>query len=169
MSGWSINAKPLKMMYRRKTKTMPLPLRIPVVGVLLLGLYACTQNPAVGLLFVAVAAAALTLHDGVEIDFANGRIRQYWSLAGWKFGAWEALPAPDRLTLVSVRNTHRVFGSRTGSSTRYEQRAFEVHLYPQGAADHYVVSTGTYGAAKADAALLSDHWKLAHEDFAVRA
>lgn len=164
-----MNAKTSKPMYRRKTKTMPMPLKIPVAGVLLLGLYACTQNLAVGLLFVAVGTAALTLHDGVEIDLENGRIRQYWGLAGLKFGAWETLPAPDRLTLVSVRNTHTVFGSRTGSSTQFEQRAFEVHLYPHGAADHYVVSTGTYDAAKADAALLSNHWELACEDFAIRA
>ena len=156
-------------MYQRKTKTMPLPLKVPVVGVLLLGLYACTQNLAVGLLFVTIATLALTLHDGVEIDFAPGRIRQYWGLAGLKFGAWETLPAPDRLTLVPVRNTHTVFGSRTGSSTQFEQRAFEVHLYPRGSADHYVVSTGTYDAAKADADSLSKHWELAYEDFAVGA
>ncbi len=157
------------MLYQRKTKTVPLPLRIPIVGVLLLGLYACTQNLAVGLLFVAIAAAALTLHDGVEIDFTQGRIRQYWGLAGLKFGAWETLPAPDRLTLVPVRNTYTVFGSRTGSSTRFEQRACEVHLYPRGSTDHYVVSTGAYDAAKADAATLSRQLELAFEDFAVRA
>ncbi len=157
------------MLYQRKTKTVPLPLKIPIVGVLLLGLYACTQNLAVGLLFVAVAAAALTLHDGVQIDFVQGRIRQYWGLAGLKFGAWETLSAPDRLTLVPVRNTYTVLGNRPGSSARYEQRAFEVHLYPRGSADHYVVSTGTYDAAKADAGSLSRHLELAYEDFTVRA
>lgn len=152
-------------MYRRKIKTIPAPLKIPVLGVLLLGLYASTQNPAVGLLFVAVAAVALTLHDGVEIDFSRQRIRQYWGLAGLRFGAWDALPAVDRLTLAPVRNTYTVFGSRTGSSTSYREQAFEVHLYPQGSRDHYVVSVGGHEAAKADAEFLSGHLQIIHEDY----
>ncbi len=157
------------MRYQRKTKTIPLPLRILAVEVLLFGLYACTQNLALGLLFVAIAAATLTVHEGVEIDFAKQRIRLYSGLAGLKFGAWEALPAPQRLTLVPVRYTYRVYGSLTGSSSRYGQRVFEVHLYPQNSAGHYVVSTGTYDSAKANAAFLSRHLKLNYEDFTVQA
>jgi hypothetical protein len=169
MYGQPINAKPPPMLYQRKTKTIPLPLGIPAVAVLLFGLYACTQNLAVGLLFVAVASVTLTLHEGVEIDFASGRIRLYSGLAGLKFGRWEALPAPGRLTLVPVRNTYTVFGSRTGSSTSYAQEAFEVRLHSRSSSDHYVVSTGTYETAKADAVVLSSHLKLAYEDFTVSA
>ncbi|HEX8529658.1 MAG TPA: hypothetical protein VF646_06530, partial [Cytophagales bacterium] len=77
----SINAKTFPMLYRRKTKTVPLPLKMPAAGVLLFGLYACTRNLPVGLLFVGAAVVMLTLHEGVEIDFAQGRIRLYWSLA----------------------------------------------------------------------------------------
>ena len=153
------------MLYRRKTKTVPLPLKMPAAGVLLFGLYACTRNLPVGLLFVGAAVVMLTLHEGVEIDFAQGRIRQYWSLAGLKFGRWEALPAPGRLTLVPVRHTHEVAGSRTGSTTTYRQDCFEVRLYPEGSADHYVVATGTYATAKADAALVSEHVRLLYEDY----
>jgi hypothetical protein len=153
------------MHYQRKTKTIPLPIKLPAIGLLLFGLYACTQNPPVGLLFVAAASVILTVHDGVEIDFAGGRIRLYWSLAGIKFGAWEALPGADRLTLVPVKYTHTVYGSRTGSSATYAQQAFEVHLYPRGSRDHYVVSTGTYEAAKANAAFLSERLKVTYEDF----
>jgi hypothetical protein len=153
------------MLYSRKTKSIPLPLKLPAIGVLLFGLYACTRNLPVGLLFVAAAAAILTLHDGVEIDFAKGRIRLYWGLAGLKFGKWETLPAPGRLTLVPVRHNHVVAGSRTGSTTNYQQENFEVRLYPEGSADHYVVASGTYATAKADAALVSSHVKLVYEDY----
>ncbi len=153
------------MLYQRKTKTIPLPLGIPAVGVLLFGLYACTQNLVVGLLFVAVAAVTLTLHEGAEIDFATGRIRLYTGLAGLRFGRWDALPGGGRLTLVPVRNTHTVAGSRTGSTTTYAQEAFEVRLYPQGSPDHYVVASGTYQAAKSDAAFLSNQLKVTYEDF----
>jgi hypothetical protein len=154
-------------MYQRKTKTIPLPLKIPVVGVFLFGLYACTQNLLVGLLFVAAAGVLLTIHEGVEIDFSTKRIRLYWSLIGLKFGSWEALPAPGRLTLVPVRNTYTIYGSRTGSSINYQSRAFEVHLYPEGSRDHYIVSVGTYEDAKADAQILSRHFQVMAEDFAV--
>jgi hypothetical protein len=154
------------MLYSRKTKTIPLPLKIPAAGVLLFGLYACTRNPIVGLLFVAAAVVSLTMHEGAQIDFAQGRIRQYWGLAGLKFGRWEALLAPGRLTLVPVRHTYVVAGSRTGSTTSYQQGNFEVRLYPEGSVDHYVVATGAYATAKADAALLSNHLKLAYEDYA---
>jgi hypothetical protein len=157
------------MLYQRKTKTIPLPLGIPAVIVLLFGLYACTQNLAVGLLFVAAAAVTLTLHEGVEIDFAKGQIRLYSGLVGLRFGRWDALPRAERLTLVPVWNTHTVAGSRTGSSTTYDQEAFEVRLYPQGSADHYVVAAGTYESAKSDAAFLSSHLKLACEDFTGKA
>ncbi len=153
------------MLYSRKTKTIPLPIKLPAAGVLLFGLYACTRNLPVGLLFVAAAAVVLTMHDGVEIDFAKGRIRLYWGLAGLKFGKWETLPAPGRLTLVPVRHTYVVAGSRTGSTTSYQQGNFEVRLYPEGSVDHYVVAAGTYATAKADAALLSSHLQLVHEDY----
>jgi hypothetical protein len=143
------------MRYQRKIKTIPMPLRIPAVGVLLLGLYACTQNPPVGLLFVAISLVTLTFHEGVEIDFTDKKIRLYSGLAGIRFGSWEALPAVDRLTLVPVRKTYTVYGSRTGKSADYRQQTFEVHLYPQGSPDHYVVSAGTYEAAKTDAEFLS--------------
>jgi hypothetical protein len=155
------------MPYRRKIKTIPMPLRIPAFGVLLFGLYACTQNLPVGLLFVAVATVVLTFHDGVEIDFANKRIRQYSGMAGGRFGSWEALPAADRLTLVPVRKTYTVYGSRTGKSADYRQQTFEVHLYPQGSPDHYVVSAGTYEAAKTDAEFLSGQLQVVSEDFTV--
>jgi hypothetical protein len=153
------------MLYSRKTKSIPHALTIPSAGVLLFGLYACTRNLPIGLLFVAAAVVMLTLHDGVQIDFAKSRIRLYWSLAGLKFGRWEALPAPGRLTLVPVRHAYVVAGSRTGSTTSYQQESFEVRLYPEGSADHYVVSAGAYAPAKADAALLSSHLKLVYEDY----
>ena len=156
------------MLYSRKTKSIPLPLKIPAAGVLLFGLYACTRNLPVGLLFVAAAIVILTLHDGVEIDFAAGRIRQYWGLGGLKFGKWEALPAPHRLTLVPVRHTYVVGGSRTGSTTSYQQGNFQVRLYPEESNDHYVVATGAYEPAKADARLLSDHFGVVLEDFTAR-
>jgi hypothetical protein len=54
MGGPPMNAKTHPMLYQRKTKTIPLPLGIPAVGVLLFGLYACTQNLVVGLLFVNI-------------------------------------------------------------------------------------------------------------------
>ncbi len=152
-------------MYQRKIKTIPLPLRIPTLGVLLFGLYTCTQHLPLGLLFVAVAGVILTIHDGVQIDFSTKRIKLYWSLAGLKFGAWEALPAPDRITLVPVRHTFTVYGSRTGSSTNYQSLAFEVRLYPKDSSDHYVVSAGVFNAAKADAEFLSNHLELVYEDF----
>ena len=155
------------MLYRRKIKTIPRPLQIPAAVVFAFGLYACTQNLPVGLLFTAVATVTLTIHEGVEIDFAAHRIRLYWSLAGLRFGTWEALPTPERLTLVQVQKTHTVYGSRTGSSVDYQQQTFEVNLYPQGSGDHYVVSAGTYAAAKADAQMLSSQFQLIYEDFAV--
>ena len=153
------------MHYRRKIKTIPMPLRVPAFGVLLFGLYACTQNLAVGLLFVVVAAITLTTHEGIEIDFSGKRIRIYTGVTGIRFGSWHGLPDVDRLTLVPVRKTYTVYGSRTGKSTDYRQQTFEVHLYPQGSRDHYVVSAGKRDAAKADASLLSEQLLVLHEDF----
>ncbi len=155
------------MHYRRKIKTIPMPLRRPAFGVLLFGLYACTQNLPVGLLFVAVAAVTLTMHEGIEIEFSGKRIRIYTGVAGLRFGSWHGLPGVDRLTLVPVRKTYTVYGSRTGKSADYRQQTFEVHLYPPGSRDHYVVSAGTYDNARTDAEFLSRQLQVINEDFTV--
>jgi hypothetical protein len=61
-----------------------------------------------------------------------------------------------------------VAGSRTGSTTSYQQGNFEVRLHPQESNDHYVISTGGYESAKADARLLSEHFGVVLENFTAR-
>lgn len=152
--------------YRRNTKPIRASAYISAVAMILAGLVLLTEFMLLGLLLILIAFFALTLTEGLEIDFTNKRIRIFFGFFGLRFGGWEPLSAMERITLVQVEQKHSLM-SRTNLTTEVSVFYAQVRLYTQGSTDYYLASHGKFSAVKADAQLLCECFNLAFEDYTV--
>ncbi|MDO1446916.1 hypothetical protein Q0590_11665 [Rhodocytophaga aerolata] len=152
--------------YRRRTKPIAVNAYIPAVVMILAGVVLLTKFVFAGLLFIVIALFALTLTEGLEIDFTNQRIRIFSGFFGLRFGTWEPLPVMERITLVEVIQKHSLM-SRTNLTTEIPVSYAQVRLYSQGSTEYYVASYGKLASSRADAHILSKHFGLRYEDYTV--
>jgi hypothetical protein len=150
--------------YLRHTKLTFARALIPAIVMILVGMVVLTKVLLLGILLILVALFALTLTEGIEINFANYRIRIFSGFFGLRFGRWETLPAIDRITLVPVNQKYTMTG-RTNITTEVSKSYVQVRLYPQDSADYYIASMGKLTSAQSDAELLSRQFGLTYEDF----
>lgn len=152
--------------YRRNHKITSVNAYIPAVVMILVGLVLLTKITLLGLFLILLAFFALTLTEGLEIDFTNQRIRIFFGFLGLRFGQWEPLPAIDRITLVEV-NQKNLMWSRTNLTTEISVSYAQVRLYAQGSTDYYLASNGKISSVQADALWLAEQFGLVYEDYTV--
>jgi hypothetical protein len=152
--------------YVRKTKPTFTNALIPGLVLLLVGIVVLTKILLVGLLLVLLALFALTLTEGLEIDFINRKIRIFFGVFGLRFGRWEHLPIMDRITLVPVQVKNTMTG-RTNLTTEVTATYVQVRLYPQGARDYYIASMGKLSQCESDADLLARQFNLTCEKYTI--
>ena len=150
--------------YLRKTKPTFTNALIPAIAILLASVVIMTKILLLGLFLILSAIFFLTLTEGLEIDFANRRIRIFSGFFGLRFGKWETLPTMERITLVPV-TTRYTMTARTNLTTEASVNNVQVRLYPQGSADYYIASMGTHASSRSDAVLLSRQFGLAYDDY----
>jgi hypothetical protein len=150
--------------YLRKTKPTFTNALIPAIAILLVGMVIMTKILPLGLFLILSALFFLTLTEGLEIDFANHRIRIFSGFFGLRFGKWETLPAMERITLVPV-TTRYMMSARTNLTTEAAIYNVQVRLYPQGSEDYYIASMGKLASSRSDALFLSQQFGLAYDDY----
>src|SRR5690606_29976841 len=87
----------------------------------------------VGTAAVVLGSIIVSSYGGTEIDFNKKRVRDYFSISGYRFGRWTALPNIQRVSALSVDHqaTNTANGiSPTWSGTLTDHR---VHLYSENA------------------------------------
>jgi hypothetical protein len=131
---------------------------------LLVGIVVITKILLLGLFLILSALFFLTQTEGLEIDFANQRIRIFSGFFGLRFGKWEILPAIERITLVPVTTKYTMTG-RTNLTTEAAVYNVQVRLYPQGSEDYYIASMGELASAQSDAVVLAWQFGLDYEDY----
>lgn len=103
------------------TQAFPIGPRTYLKGLLpvLLGLLCLARNEhvVVGLALTVVGLVLATSYQGLELDVASQRYRQFHWLLGLRLGSWQRLPKAVRVVLkphsdILTRST----GSRNGSS-----------------------------------------------------
>jgi hypothetical protein len=150
--------------YCRRTKPIAVNAYIPAVAMILVGIILLTEVLFLGLFLILIALFALTLTEGLEIDFTNQRIRIFSGFFGLRFGTWEPLPVMVRITLVEVIQKHSLM-SRTNLTTVIPVSYAQVRLYTQGSTEYYLASYGKLASTQADAQLLSAQFGVGYEDF----
>jgi hypothetical protein len=152
--------------YVRKTKPAFTNALIPGWVLLLAGMVVLTKFLLAGLLLMLLAIFALTLTEGLEIDFTGQRIRIFFGVFGLRFGRWESMPPIERITLVPVQVKYTMTG-RTNITTEVMATYAQVRLYPQGAADYYIASMGKRSQCESDAGLLASRFGLECEKYTI--
>ena len=99
-----------------KTKTIlqsyaPVGLLV-IAGIFLLsGIFTVIAGNLLGFVAIGIATVICCYWDGTEIDFAQGKIREFSALGPIRFGDWQAIH-PDKelqirsLTMAHSRTTH---------------------------------------------------------------
>ena len=66
------------------------------------------RNLAVGLTAILLGLPIVSTYGGTRIDFSGNRYIDYWSIAGFRRGAWKRLPPIVRVELIATnrRNTN---------------------------------------------------------------
>src|SRR5690554_3798894 len=56
----------------------------------------------VGAVAVILGSIIVSSYGGTEIDFRKNRVKDYFSILGYRFGEWAALPAIKKISAISV-------------------------------------------------------------------
>ncbi|QHT69510.1 hypothetical protein GXP67_24125 [Rhodocytophaga rosea] len=150
--------------YVRKTKPTFANALIPAIALIIVGIVVLTKIILLGLLLIVLGVFALTLTEGLEIDFTRRRIRIFFGVFGLRFGKWDMLPEMGRITLVPVQ-VKNLMTSSTNLTTEATATYFQIRLYPQGSAEYYIASIGKLNSCQTDATLLSGCFGLTYEDY----
>lgn len=64
------------------------------------------RNLVVGTAAILLGLLIVSTYGGTRIDFTANRYKDYWSIAGFKKGAWKTLPPILRVELVAIERMH---------------------------------------------------------------
>jgi hypothetical protein len=81
-----------------------------------------------GITIAGILLIAITLKEGITINFQTGKLKKYWSLYWLKFGKWNELKSPEKLSLSKKKIGVRYF---SWSNRRFEfsDVLYNVHLH----------------------------------------
>jgi hypothetical protein len=118
-----------------KNTNSNLAIKVGIGGLFLIFGLAALQY-YVGIVFLVVAAIAFSYSTGIEVDYAEHRIRAYTKLLWSKKGQWVKLNTFTRMAIRKTRKGIRQYGGRSSASTTRFHSYFDVVLlsenYPRG-------------------------------------
>ncbi|MEL7146845.1 MAG: hypothetical protein AAFO69_10785 [Bacteroidota bacterium] len=123
-------------------------------------MYMTTLTPLKDLLSVGIAAIAIGLlimftYSGTLIDFTNGRVKEYQSIAGLKIGQWSNLPAVHTVRVVSVNSHHSNVSNGVSPTFSGTVTEFKVVLYQDSHLPSYTFTYAKEEIALKDAKVLA--------------
>jgi hypothetical protein len=107
----------------------------------------------------------LSGHRGVQFDFSQKRVRDYYSFWYLKFGTWNSLVPMEKLFIVASKVT-KTYNSRYNNSSQVTTTEFDAYLKFQNGQKLYLATRGKKAPLEAVLNPLASQLQLPLEDFA---